>query len=87
MELELFPEGTGKDKGSVPVAKLSVLQLSSMPVDQEHKAERDRDFSDEEDEFSSGEEAADLSDSEPLRSKLPHARVNFHYLFKWIVEW
>lgn len=81
LELELFPEGSNKDKSSGPVAKLLVLQLSSMPVDQEHKTERDRDFSDDEDEFSSGEEeAGDLSDSEPLRSKLPHARVRFSYL-------
>lgn len=77
LELELMPESGHKDKGSGPVARISVLQISSMPVDQEHKTERDRDFSDEEDEFSSGEEEpGDLSDSEPLRSKLPHARVS-----------
>lgn len=76
IELELVAEGSNKDKTTGAVARLSVLQLSSTPVDQEHKTERDRDFSDEEDEFSSGEEeGADLSDSEPLRSKLPHARV------------
>lgn len=77
LELELFPEGGGKDKSAGPVARVTVLQLSSTPVDQEHKSDRERDFSDEEDEFSSAEEeAADLSDSEPLRSKLPHTRVS-----------
>lgn len=78
LELELMPESGAKDKGPGPVAKVFVIQLSSTPVDQEHKTERDRDFSDEEDEFSSGEEeVGELSDSEPLRSKLPHARVSY----------
>lgn len=82
LELELNAESSGKDKGAGPVARISVLQLSSTPVDQEHKPERDRDFSDEEDEFSSGEEeVADLSDSEPLRSKLPHTRHNLKQRF------
>ncbi|KAF5301206.1 hypothetical protein FQA39_LY10792 [Lamprigera yunnana] len=82
IELELLPENSGKDKTAMAVARLTVLQLSSMPVDQEHKIERDRDFSDEEDEFSSAEEeGADLSDSEPLRSKLPHARHNLKQRF------
>ena len=79
LELELLPEA--KDKVSNPIARISVQQLSSTPVDQEHKVERDRDFSDEEDEFSSGEEeAVDLSDSEPLR-KLPHTRHNLKQRF------
>lgn len=82
LELELTAESSGKDKVCGPVARISVLQLSSTPVDQDHKPERDRDFSDEEDEFSSGEEeAADLSDSEPLRSKLPHTRHNLKQRF------
>lgn len=82
IDLELMAEGGGKDKNVGPVARISVLQLSSTPVDQEHKSERDRDFSDEEDEFSSGEEeVADLSDSEPLRAKLPHARHNLKQRF------
>lgn len=77
LELELMAESGAKDKGPGPMAKVFVVQLSSTPVDQEHKTERDRDFSDEEDEFSSGEEeGGELSDSEPLRSKLPHARVS-----------
>lgn len=87
IELELMSESGGKDKGPGPVAKLFVVQLSSTPVDQEHKTERDRDFSDEEDEFSSGEEeAGELSDSEPLRSKLPHARVSLVRFFKRVRE-
>lgn len=82
LELELLSDGNSKDKGAAPVARITVLQLSSTPVDQEQKPERDRDFSDEEDEFSSGEEeAADLSDSEPLRSKLPHTRHNLKQRF------
>ncbi|KAF2900154.1 hypothetical protein ILUMI_06021 [Ignelater luminosus] len=82
IELELMAEGSNKDKTTGAVARLTVLQLSSTPVDQEHKTERDRDFSDDEDEFSSGEEeGADLSDSEPLRSKLPHARHNLKQRF------
>lgn len=83
MELELVADSGNKDKSNMQtVAKLTVLQLSSTPVDQEQKSsaliERGvTEFSDEEDdpEFSSGEEA-ELSDSEPLRSKLPHARVH-----------
>lgn len=82
LELELLPENTSKDKIATAVARLTVLQLSSTPVDQEHKTDRDRDFSDDEDEFSSAEEeGADLSDSEPLRSKLPHARHNLKQRF------
>ncbi|KAB0804229.1 hypothetical protein PPYR_01199 [Photinus pyralis] len=82
IELELFPENSGKDKAATVVARLTVLQLSSTPVDQEHKTDRDRDFSDEEDEFSSAEEeGGDLSDSEPLRSKMPHARHNLKQRF------
>lgn len=80
MDLELMPENNSKDKGSGPIARLSVLQLSSTPVDQDHKI-RDHDFSDDEDEISSGEEeAADLSDSEPIR-KLPHTRHNLKQRF------
>lgn len=87
LELELMAESGGKDKGFIPVAKVTVLQLSSTPVDQEPKTERDRDYSDDEDEFSSGEEeGADLSDSEPLRTKLPHARVtNLYEFFEHII--
>lgn len=82
MELEMLPEGGGKDKEKGPVARLSVLQLSSTPVDQEHKLYRDHDFSDEEDEISSGEEEpVDLSDSEPIRTKLPHTRHNLKQRF------
>ncbi|KRT85208.1 hypothetical protein AMK59_2331 [Oryctes borbonicus] len=81
VDLELMADSGGKEKGNIPVARISVLQLCSTPVDQEHKSERDRDFSDDEDEFSSGEEeAVDLSDSEPLR-KLPHTRHNLKQRF------
>ncbi|GLV43335.1 Krueppel target at 95D [Carabus blaptoides fortunei] len=88
MELELVADSGNKDKSNMQtVAKLTVLQLSSTPVDQEQKSnvliERGvTEFSDEEDdpEFSSGEEA-ELSDSEPLRSKLPHARHNLKQRF------
>ncbi|KAJ8980677.1 hypothetical protein NQ317_013289 [Molorchus minor] len=82
MELELMPESSGKDKGSGPVARLTVLQLSSTPIDHDHKI-RDHDFSDDDDEISSGEEeVADLSDSEPIRnSKLPHQRHNLKQRF------
>jgi hypothetical protein len=82
MELEMLPESGGKDKEKGPVARLSVLQLSSTPVDQEHKPDRDHDFSDDDDEISSGEEeVADLSDSEPIRTKMPHARHNLKQRF------
>lgn len=61
------------------------MNLSSTPVDQDLQKGILRgvtDFSDEEDdpEFSSGEEA-ELSDSEPLRAKLPHARHNLKQRF------
>lgn len=80
VDIELLPESNSKDKGAGPVAKLTVLQLSSTPVDHEHKI-RDHDFSDDDDEISSGEEeAADLSDSEPIR-KLPHTRHNLKQRF------
>lgn len=81
MELELISDGGNKEKNAGPVARLSVLQLSSTPVDHEQKV--DRDFSDDEDEISSGEEeAGDLSDSEPIRgSKLPHTRHNLKQRF------
>ena len=78
----MLPEGGGKDKDKGPIARLSVLQLSSTPVDQEHKPDRDHDFSDDDDEISSGEEeVADLSDSEPIRTKMPHARHNLKQRF------
>ncbi|KAJ8960245.1 hypothetical protein NQ318_003970 [Aromia moschata] len=82
IELELLSESGGKDKGSGPVARLTVLQLSSTPVDHDQKI-RDHDFSDDDDEISSGEEeVADLSDSEPIRSsKMPHARHNLKQRF------
>ncbi|KAJ8925718.1 hypothetical protein NQ315_009565 [Exocentrus adspersus] len=82
VELELLPEGSGKDnKAAGPVARLSILQLSSTPVDHDHKI-REHDFSDDDDEISSGEEeAADLSDSEPIRTKLPHTRHNLKQRF------
>lgn len=81
MELELSNDGGNKEKNAGPVARLSVLQLSSTPVDHEQKV--DRDFSDDEDEISSGEEEpGDLSDSEPLRgTKLPHTRHNLKQRF------
>lgn len=82
LELEMLPEGGGKDKEKGAVARLTVLQLSSTPVDQEHKPDRDHDFSDDDDEISSGEEeVADLSDSEPIRTKLPHTRHNLKQRF------
>lgn len=85
LELEMQVEGGGKDKDKGAVARLSVLQLSSTPVDQEHQkpSYREHDFSDDEDEISSGEEdAVDLSDSEPIRAKLPHgARHNLKQRF------
>lgn len=82
LELEMLPEGGGKDKDKGPVARVSVLQLSSTPVDQEHKPYREHDFSDDDDEISSGEEeVGDLSDSEPIRGKLPHARHNLKQRF------
>ncbi|XP_025833847.1 phosphofurin acidic cluster sorting protein 1 [Agrilus planipennis] len=82
LELELLAEGSSKDKGATPVARVTVQQLTSLPVDQDHKGDREREFSDEEDEFSSGEEeAADLSDSEPLRPKLSHPRHNLKQRF------
>lgn len=81
LELELH-ENSSKDKSAGPVAKISVLGVSSTPVDGDHKPERDRDYSDDEDEFSSGEEeVADLSDSENLRPKLPHTRHNLKQRF------
>lgn len=90
MELELVIDGGGGggsgSKDKVTVAKLMVLQLSSTPVDGENLSAKGggslREFSDEEDdpEFSSGEEA-ELSDSEPLRAKLPHARHNLKQRF------
>lgn len=82
IELELLSESSGKDnKASGPVARLTVLQLSSTPVDHDHKI-REHDFSDDDDEISSGEEeVADLSDSEPIRTKLPHARHNLKQRF------
>ncbi|CAH0551283.1 unnamed protein product [Brassicogethes aeneus] len=81
LELELMSEG-GKDKGANAVARVTVLQLSSTPIDHEHKTEREHDFSDDDDEISSGEEeAGDLSDSEPIRTKMPHARHNLKQRF------
>ncbi|XP_072382137.1 phosphofurin acidic cluster sorting protein 1 [Diabrotica undecimpunctata] len=79
-ELELLPENNNKEKNISPIARLSVLQLSSTPVDHEHKI-REHDFSEDEDEISSGEEeGVDLSDSEPIR-KLPHTRHNLKQRF------
>lgn len=82
LDLELMADNSGKDKNSSgPVARLSILQLSSTPIDHDHKI-RDHDFSDDDDEISSGEEeAVDLSDSEPIRTKLPHARHNLKQRF------
>lgn len=82
MELELMSENSNKDKGfNGPVARLTVLQLASTPIVHDHKI-RDHDFSDDDDEISSGEEeVADLSDSEPIRTKLPHARHNLKQRF------
>lgn len=81
LELELSNDGGNKDKTAGPCARLSIVQVSSTPVDQQdHKT--DRDFSDEDDEISSlEEEAGDLSDSEPIRTKLPHARHNLKQRF------
>ncbi|XP_076258542.1 phosphofurin acidic cluster sorting protein KrT95D isoform X2 [Rhynchophorus ferrugineus] len=83
LELELAMESSGKDKISGPCARLYILQLSSTPVDQqEPKADREHDFSDDDDEISSGEEeAGDLSDSEPIRTKHPHTRHNLKQRF------
>ncbi|XP_045483785.1 phosphofurin acidic cluster sorting protein 1 [Harmonia axyridis] len=82
LELELMSDNNGKEKGAGPVARLSVIQLSSTPVDQEGKTDHKYDFSDEDDEISSGEEeVGDLSDSEPLRTKIPHARHNLKQRF------
>ncbi|XP_049823599.1 phosphofurin acidic cluster sorting protein 1 isoform X2 [Aethina tumida] len=81
LELELMAE-SGKEKGANPVARVTVLQLSSTPIDHEHKTERDHDFSDDDDDISSGEEEpGDLSDSEPIRTKMPHARHNLKQRF------
>lgn len=72
IELDLMTDTASKDKVIGPVARLSILQLNSTPIDQDHKV-RLHDFSDDDDEISSGEEeVADLSDSEPIRPKLPH---------------
>lgn len=86
LELELSPDCNAKEKSGLgsggPVAKLTVLQISSTPVDQELKQEHKYDFSDEEDEISSGEEeVGDLSDSEPIRAKLPQSRHNLKQRF------
>ncbi|KAH1015541.1 hypothetical protein HUJ05_013250 [Dendroctonus ponderosae] len=83
LELELTNDGGGKDKTAGPCARLYIVQISSTPVDQqEHKVEREHDFSDEDDEISSlEEEAGDLSDSEPIRTKLPHTRHNLKQRF------
>lgn len=84
MELELYPEGATKDKSNGPIARLTVIQLSSTPVvehDQQKNELREHDYS-EDDDLSSGEEEAglDLSDSEPMR-KLPHTRHNLKQRF------
>ncbi|KAK9891066.1 hypothetical protein WA026_013392 [Henosepilachna vigintioctopunctata] len=82
LELELMADSNGKEKGAVPVARLSVMQISSTPVDQESKSDHKYDFSDEDEEISSGEEeVGDLSDSEPIRTKMPHARHNLKQRF------
>lgn len=83
LDLELTPDGGGKDKVPGPCARLYILQLSSTPVDQqENKVEPEHDFSDDDDEISSGEEEiGDLSDSEPIRTKLPHTRHNLKQRF------
>ncbi|XP_066262450.1 phosphofurin acidic cluster sorting protein 1 [Euwallacea similis] len=83
LELELSNEGGGKDKVIGPCARLYIVQVSSTPVDQQdQKADREHDFSDEEDEISSlEEEAGDLSDCEPIRTKLPHTRHNLKQRF------
>ncbi|KAL3287852.1 hypothetical protein HHI36_002310 [Cryptolaemus montrouzieri] len=82
LELELMAESNGKDKIAGPVARLSVVQISSTPVDQEGKSDVKYDFSDEDEEISSGEEeVGDLSDSEPIRTKLPHTRHNLKQRF------
>ncbi|CAG9813504.1 unnamed protein product [Phaedon cochleariae] len=84
IELDLMPDPNGKDgKQAVgPLARLSLLQLTSTPVDHEHKlGAAEHDYSDDDDEISSGEEeAVDLSDSEPMR-KMPHARHNLKQRF------
>ncbi|XP_050294784.1 phosphofurin acidic cluster sorting protein 1 [Anthonomus grandis grandis] len=83
IELDLTTEGGGKDKVSGLVARLYILQVSSNPVDQqEHKPDREHDFSDEDDDISSGEEeVGDLSDCEPIRTKMPHTRHNLKQRF------
>ncbi|CAH1130756.1 unnamed protein product [Ceutorhynchus assimilis] len=84
LELDLTTtEGAGKEKVIASCARLYILQVSSTPIDQqEHKADRDHDFSDDDDEISSGEEeVGDLSDSEPIRTKLPHTGHNLKQRF------
>lgn len=42
LELELFNDGGNKDKTAGPCARLSIVQVSSTPVDQQdHKTDRD----------------------------------------------
>lgn len=83
LELDLTADSGGKDKISGTCARLYILQVSSTPVDQqEPKTYRENYFSDDDDEISSGEEeAGDLSDSEPIRTKHPHTRHNLKQRF------
>lgn len=82
LELELIAENSSKDKGTGPLAKIIVLGVSSTPVDGDHKPDRERECSEDDDEYTSGdEEPGDLSDSEPIRTKLPHPRHNFKQRF------
>ncbi|KAL1513885.1 hypothetical protein ABEB36_003225 [Hypothenemus hampei] len=85
LELDLIShDGGSKDKSTLgPWARLTIVQLSSTPVDQqEPKADREHYFSDEDDDISSmEEEVGDLSDCEPIRSKMPHTRHNLKQRF------
>ncbi|XP_018563030.1 phosphofurin acidic cluster sorting protein 1 isoform X3 [Anoplophora glabripennis] len=68
IELELLPESSGKDnKVSGPVARLTVLQLSSTPVDHDQKI-REHDFSDDDDEISSGGRGGDLDNPSDIQA-------------------
>lgn len=95
MELELVSDKSEKYGGhSVVLARVSVVALSSQPVDHDKRLLNDpnerlgTEFSDDEEEFSS-EAEAEGSDSEPTiemhrrksRAKIPtNARVNNHKL-------
>lgn len=96
LELELISDKIEKYGGlTVVLAKISVVALSSQPVDQDKRLLNDTnerlctEYSDEEEEFSS-EGEAEGSDSEPTldmhrrksRAKIPtNARVSYFFFF------